>query len=372
MKVALVHDYLVQYGGGERVLEAMSDLFPSAPIYTLMYDSESMYGAFHDKDIRTSFIQNIPWAKQKHRMFPWLMPLGIEDLDLSEYDVVISSSSSYAKGIITDPDTIHISYCHTPMRYAWDDCHRYFTEFQYSSFVKSLLPFAMNYIRMWDKVSADRVDYYVANSKNVARRIKKYYHLEADVIYPPVSVNDFPEVIRPEEPYYLIVGRFLAYKHYDIVIEAFCENGKLLKIVGAGPEENTLKQLAQGYPNIEFMGRLQDEETRLLFSGCEAVLFPSEDDFGIVPVESMAAGRPVIAYAQGGALESVIDGVTGIFFTEQTAQSITSAVQRFERLDFDSETIRRNAQVFSQERFQSELLHFVNTKYNQHHYEERI
>ncbi len=369
MKVALVHDYLVQYGGGERVLEVLSDMFPEAPIYTLMYDAESMYGAFEGKDIRTSFIQNIPWAKQRHRMFPWLMPLGIEDLDLSEYDVVISSSSSYAKGIITDADTIHISYCHTPMRYAWDDCHRYFSEFQYSSPVKAILPFAMNYIRMWDKVSADRVDYYIANSQNVARRIQKYYHLDSDVIYPPVFVDSFPTEYVSDEPYYLIVGRFLAYKHYDIVIEAFRDNGKTLKIVGAGPEEDHLKQLAQGHSNIEFLGRLSDPEARDLFAGCQAVIFPSEDDFGIVPVEAMAAGKPVIGYGQGGALETIIDGVTGLFFEEQSAQSVQDAVLRFETLTFDSDRIKSHAQVFSRERFQTELSRFVTTKYNHYHHE---
>lgn len=369
MKVALVHDYLIQYGGGERVLEVLSDMFPEAPIYTLMYDAESMYGAFEGRDIRTSFIQRIPWATQRHRMLPWLMPLGIEDLDLSEYDVVISSSSSYAKGIITDPDTLHISYCHTPMRYAWDDCHRYFTEFQYSSPVKSMLPFAMNYIRMWDKVSADRVDYYVANSQNVARRIQKYYHLESDVIYPPVFVDAFPEGYHATEPYYLILGRFLPYKHYDIVIEAFRENGKTLKIVGSGTEEDYLKHLAAGKKNIEFLGRLPDPEARELFAGCEAVIFPSEDDFGIVPVEAMAAGKPVIAYGQGGALETIVDGVTGVFFAQQTAESVEDAIQRFESLTFDSSRIRQHAQVFSRERFQTEFSRFVTAKYNHYHYE---
>ena len=358
MRVALVHDYMVQYGGAERVLEVLSEMFPKAPIYTLIYDSSQLYGAFSDKTIRTSFLQKLPFAKTHHRIFPILMPLAVEDLDLSAYDVVISSSNSYTKGVITRPDAIHICYCHTPMRYAWDDYHRYFKEFQYSPLIKPFLPFAMNYIRMWDKISSDRVDYYLANSHNVAGRIKKYYGAESTVLYPPVNTEiDFEPNQKGE--YYLMLGRFLPYKHYDIVIEAFVKNGKPLHIVGSGPDEAKLKALAKGKSNIVFLGRMNDEEAQEQFRGAKAFIFASEDDFGIVPVEAMAAGKPVIAYGRGGALETVKDGETGVFFDEQTPESVTEAVNRFEKMTFDATAIHNHAQQFSKDAFKHQFYTFL-------------
>jgi glycosyltransferase involved in cell wall biosynthesis len=286
------------------------------------------------------------------------MPLAVEDLDLSAYDVVISSSNSYTKGVITRPDAIHICYCHTPMRYAWDDYHRYFKEFQYSPLIKPFLPFAMNYIRMWDKISSDRVDYYLANSHNVARRIKKYYGAESTVLYPPVNTEiDFDANQKGE--YYLMLGRFLPYKHYDIVIEAFVKNGKSLHIVGSGPDEAKLKALAKGKSNIVFLGRMNDEEAQEQFKGAKAFIFASEDDFGIVPVEAMAAGKPVIAYGRGGALETVKDGETGVFFDEQTPESVTEAVNQFEKMTFDATAIHNHAQQFSKDAFKHQFYTFL-------------
>lgn len=358
MKVALVHDYLVQYGGAERVLEVFTEMFPEAPIYTLIYDNNQLYGAFSDKKIRTSFLQNLPLAKTNHRLFPALMPLAVEDLDLTAYDLVISSSNSYTKGIITRPDAIHICYCHTPMRYAWDDYHRHFQEFDYMSFIKNLLPFAMNYIRLWDKISADRVDYYLANSQNVARRISKYYRLNSEVLYPPVNteINFEPNI---EGEYYLMLGRFLPYKHYDIVVKAFVKNGKELHLVGSGPDEEKLKNIAKGYNNIKFLGRLSDDEAQQQFRECKAFIFASEDDFGIVPVEAMAAGKPVIAYGRGGALETVEDGKTGIFFEEQTPECIIEAVEKFETMQFDANYIHNYAQKFSKDNFKQNFYKFL-------------
>lgn len=358
MRVALVHDYLVQYGGAERVLEVLSEMFPEAPIYTLIYDSSQLYGAFSDKTIRTSFLQKLPFAKTHHRFFPILMPLAVEDLDLTAYDVVISSSNSYTKGIITRPDTIHICYCHTPMRYAWDDYHRYFKEFQYSSLVKPFIPFAMNYIRMWDKASSDRVDYYLANSQNVARRIQKYYKMDSHVLYPPVNTEvQFDATI--EGDYYLMLGRLLPYKHYDIVIQACIKNGKNLHIVGSGPDEERLKSLARGHDNIVFLGRLSDEDSQREFRECKAFIFASEDDFGIVPVEAMAVGKPVIAYGKGGALETVKDGETGVFFDEQTAESVLAAIEKCETMKFDPVHIHNHAQQFSRDTFKHKFYTFL-------------
>jgi glycosyltransferase involved in cell wall biosynthesis len=365
MRVALVHDYLVQYGGAERVLEVLTEMYPEAPIYTLIYDPNNLYGAFSGKRIHTSFLQNMPFARKHHRFFPHLMPMAVEDFDFSKFDLVISSTNSYAKGVITGPETLHISYCHTPMRYAWDDCHRYLNEFRYSSLVKKMIPFALNYLRMWDKVSSDRVDVYIANSKTVQRRIQKYYNAPAKVMYPPVNVESFfaPQYKQlPQEDYYFMLGRFLPYKHYDIVIEAFLSNGKQLKILGSGPEERYLKDLAGSSPNIEFLGRLNDEQSRQYFSKAKAFIFPSEDDFGIVPVEAMAAGRPVIAYGAGGALETVIEGKTGIFFEEQNSTSVENAVNRFETMKFDSTFIREHAKSFDKARFASELQAFIDAQ----------
>ncbi|NBP55286.1 glycosyltransferase family 4 protein [bacterium] len=358
MRVALVHDYLVQYGGAERVLEMLADIFPTAPIYTLIYDSEQLYGAFSDKKIRTSFLQNLPFSKTNHRLFPALMPLAVEDLDLTAYDLVISSSNSYTKGVITRPDAIHICYCHTPMRYAWDDYHRHFQEFNFVAGIRNLLPFAMNYIRLWDKISADRVDYYLANSHNVANRINKYYRMPAQVLYPPVNTEvEFDADSKGE--YYLMLGRFLPYKHYDIVLEAFAQNGKTLHLVGSGPDEEKLRKIAQGKNNIKLLGRLSDEEAQREFRECRAFIFASEDDFGIVPVEAMAVGKPVIAYGRGGALETVEDGKTGIFFDEQSANSINQAIERFETMDFDANYIHNYAQKFSKDAFKHNFYKFL-------------
>lgn len=362
MRVALVHDYLVQYGGAERVLEVLAEMFPTAPIYTLIHDPSQLYGAFSDKKIRTSFLQKLPFAKTNHRLFPALMPLAVEDLDLTAYDLVISSSNSYTKGVITRPDAIHICYCHTPMRYAWDDYHRHFQEFNYVSGIKNLLPLAMNYIRLWDKISADRVDYYLANSKNVANRIKKYYRMDSKVLYPPVNTEvDFDPEYKGD--YYLMLGRFLPYKHYDIVVEAFAQNGKELHLVGSGPDEEKLRKIAQGKDNIKFLGRLSDEDAQREFRGCKAFVFASEDDFGIVPVEAMAAGKPVIAYGRGGALETVEDGKTGIFFDEQNANSVNQAIERFEMMKFDSNYIHNYAQKFSKDSFKQNFYKFL-TEYD--------
>jgi len=358
MRVALVHDYLVQYGGAERVLEMLADIFPTAPIYTLIYDSEQLYGAFSDKKIRTSFLQNLPFSKTNHRLFPAFMPLAVEDLDLTAYDLVISSSNSYTKGVITRPDAIHICYCHTPMRYAWDDYHRHFQEFNFVAGIRNLLPFAMNYIRLWDKISADRVDYYLANSHNVANRINKYYRMPAQVLYPPVNTEvEFDADSKGE--YYLMLGRFLPYKHYDIVLEAFAQNGKTLHLVGSGPDEEKLRKIAQGKNNIKLLGRLSDEEAQREFRECRAFIFASEDDFGIVPVEAMAVGKPVIAYGRGGALETVEDGKTGIFFDEQSANSINQAIERFETMDFDANYIHNYAQKFSKDAFKHNFYKFL-------------
>lgn len=356
MRIVLVHDYLVQYGGAERVLEALCELFPRAPIYTMVYDKKSMRGAFKDHIIRTSFLQKIPLARSKHRLFPLLMPLAIEEFDLSKYDLVISTSNSYAKGI--NARSIHICYCHTPMRYAWDDCHKYLREFGYPRFLKRLVPFAMNYIRLWDRISAERVTHYIANSQCVADRIKKYYRKDSTVIYPPVDISRF-YISKEIRDYFLIISRLLPYKRFDIAVQAFKELKIPLKIIGEGPDEKRLKKIAEGVPSIEFLGRLPDNEVTEYFSKCQAFVFPSEEDFGIVQVEAMACGRPVIAYRAGGALEIVVDGKTGLFFDEQTSESLKQTLARFKQDDFNPNVIREYAMKFNKEVFKQRITAFI-------------
>ncbi len=356
MKVALVHDYLNQYGGAERVLEAFCQIFPQAPIYTLLYDKERTGWAFADRRIQTSFLQKIPLLKSHHRPFLMLMPLAIEQFDLSQYDLVLSDSASYAKGVITSPKTLHICYCHTPIRYAWDDSHKYIEEFGYPGLVKKFIPFFMNYIRLWDEQAAQRVDQFIANSQFVAQRIKKYYHQDSEVIHPPVKTNLFYLADRPDK-YFLMVGRFLPYKRFDLAIESFNQLGLPLKIIGDGPEKKKLQKKAKS--NIEFIGLVSDEKLKDYYAHCQAFIFPQEEDFGITAVEAMAAGRPVIAYQAGGALEIVQPGITGLFFKEQTTDYLIEALRNFKLTDFDPKLIREKAREFDQERFKEKIREFI-------------
>ncbi|TSD02274.1 MAG: glycosyl transferase group 1 [Parcubacteria group bacterium Athens0714_25] len=353
-----MHDYLVQYGGAERVLESFCELFPEAPIYTIAYDKNSMHGHFEKKDIRTSFLQKIPFALTRHRMFPSLMPIAIEQFDFSDYDVVLSDSSSFAKGIITGPETLHICYMHTPMRFAWDDCQKYTKDFYFPGFVKKLVPFFMNYIRIWDRVSAERPDKIIANSKFISKRIKKYYKRDSIVINPPVSVNNFYVSDKPED-YFLLVGRLMIYKRFDIVIEAFKQLGLELKIIGRGPDAERLKKISDGYSNIEFLGRLSDDELLEHYSKCQAFIFPQEEDFGITAIEAMASGRPLIAYRGGDIPEHMEEGKSGIFFNLQTPEAIMEAIERFKGEKFDGKYIRSKVLKFDREIFKKKIKEYV-------------
>ncbi|MFC1623076.1 glycosyltransferase [Patescibacteria group bacterium] len=359
MKIALVHDYLVQYGGAERVLECFCELFPHAHIYTIVHDEKLMHGVFGDRKIHTSFLQRFPLAKKRHRIFPMLMPLAVEQFDFSDYDVVLSDSSSYAKGIITGPDTLHICYMHTPMRYAWDDCQKYTREFSFPDFVKKLVPFFVNYLRVWDRISVDRVDRLIANSNFVAKRIRKYYRKDSVVINPPVNIDKF--YVEEDEgnrgDYFLIVGRLLAYKRIDIAIKAFNELRIPLKIIGRGPEMKRLQKMAS--PNIEFLGRVEDEELPKYYARCRAFVFPQEEDFGIVAIEAMAAGRPLIAYKGGDIVENMEDGKTGVFFEKQTSEDIIGAVKRFESHEYESEYIQNIARKFDRNDFKRKIKKYI-------------
>ena len=362
MKIALVHDYLVQNGGAEKVLEAFCELYPEAPIYTLVYSPKLMHGAFEGRDIRTSFLQKWPFAAGRHRVFPQFMPFAIEQFDLSDYDIVLSDSSSFAKGVITGSETLHICYMHTPMRFAWDDCQKYTSDFYFPNPVKKIVPFFMNYIRLWDRASADRPDRIIANSRFVSRRIKKYYKRGSLVINPPADISRF-QISQEKENYFLAVGRLMAYKRFDIVISAFNELGIPLKILGRGPELKRLKKMAR--PNIEFLGRVSDEALSRYFSRCQAFLFPQEEDFGITAIEALASGAPLIAYRGGDIPEHVEEGKTGIFFEERTAKDIVAAVRKFKDYNFDPEYIRQSVLKFDKSIFKAKIKDYIESEYNQ-------
>jgi glycosyltransferase involved in cell wall biosynthesis len=362
MRIALVHDYLVQNGGAEKVLEAFCEIFPYAPIYTLIYSPKLMHGSFAGKKIKTSFLQKMPLAAARHRIFPQFMPFAIEQFDFSDYDIVLSDSSSFAKGIITGPETLHISYIHTPMRFAWDDCQKYTRDFYFPGFVKKFVPFAMNYIRLWDRASADRPDKIIANSKFIARRIRKYYKRESIVINPPVNVNRF-SISREKNDYYVAAGRLMVYKRFDIVIEAFNELGLPLKIIGRGPELERLKKMAKN--NVEFLGRVSDEDLKEHFSRCQGFIFPQEEDFGITAIEVLASGTPIIAFRGGDIPEHIEEGKTGVFFDNQKPEDIVEAVRKFKNSDYDPDYIRSTALKFDKELFKDRIKDYLEKELEQ-------
>jgi len=343
------------------VLECFCELFPYAPIYTLVYNKDLMHGKFEGKNIKTSFVQKLPFAKNHHRIFPHIMPMAIEQFDFSAYDIVLSDSSSYAKGVITGPETLHICYMHTPMRYAWDDCQKYTQDFYFPSFIKKLVPLAMNYVRIWDRTSAERVDKIIANSNFVAKRIKKYYRKNSLVIYPPVNTENF-YISKKRENYFLMVGRLIAYKRFDIAIQAFNNLGLKLKIIGRGPELKRLKRMAKS--NIEFVGRVPDEKLADYYAKCQAFIFPQEEDFGIVAIEAMASGRPLIAYRGGDIPEHMEEGKMGVFFENQTADDLTEAVNKFREMNFNSEYIREKAKKFDKNLFKDRILQYITEEFD--------
>jgi len=344
-------------------LAVLCEMFPEAPIFTLIYDEKRTNGVFKNKKIHTSFLQKIPGSKKYFRGLIWLMPLAIEQFDLSDFDLVISISHSFGKGIITKPTTKHICYCLTPTRYLWHDAGLPF---------KLISQFILTYLRIWDYQVAQRPDYFIADSENVRQRIKKYYNRESEVIYPPVEVRANQESrIMNYDPnskfqipnsYFLMVGRMVPYKRLDIVIRAFNELRIMnyeLWIIGDGPERKRLEKLAKNSDNIKFLGRISDSELPKYYANCKALIFPQEEDFGIVPLEAMASGRPVIAYRAGGASETAIEEETGIFFNEQTPESLIEAVKSFDEKKFNPQKILKYSQKFDKEIFKKAVLKFL-------------
>ncbi|MZK52797.1 glycosyltransferase [Clostridium beijerinckii] len=357
MKVAIVHEWLTIYGGSERVTEVFHEIFPKAPIYCLVYDNKTMPDRFRNYDIRTTFVQKLPFSKKRYKDYLPLMPMAFEELDLTEYDLIISSSTACAKGVITRSDAVHICYCHTPTRYLWEFYYEYTKNM--SKLKKIIISMFIHKLRIWDRLAADRVDYFIANSNYIAGRISKYYRRKSKVIFPPVNTHLY-NINDKNEEYYLIVSRLVTYKKVDLAVEAFNKLGLPLIIIGDGPERREIEKIASS--NIKFLGRLTDEEIREYYSKCKAFIFPGEEDFGLTPVECQASGGPVIAYKKGGALDTVLDEKTGILFREQSVESLIEAVEKFEKygVEYDRQQIKEYSEKFSVDRFKKEFEDYVN------------
>lgn len=364
MKIALIHDWLNGMRGGERCLEAVCECYPQVELYTLLYEKGKLSSTIESLPIHTSFIQKLPWVFTKYRHYLPLFPVAIEQFDLRAYEVVVSFNHCVANGVITRPQTCHIGYTFTPMRYAWDLYQDYFGKNRLHGISRYLIPYCLNYLRVWDVAASRRVDYFVAISEHVRKRIEKHYRRPADVIYPPVDADFYtPDAQTPPEDFFLIVSAFAPYKRLDLAIEA-CNRMRLpLKIIGQGQEAKQLKSLAG--PTVEFLGSLSDENVRAYYRRCRALLFPGEEDFGIVPLEVQACGRPVIAYAKGGVLETTLPGKTAIYFQAQTVESLIAALREFEAASFSPTAIRIHAEQFSKPRFQREMQTYIERKRTQ-------
>lgn len=374
MKVALIHDHLAQEGGAEKVLKVLADMFPEAPIYTLLYDQKKVDKNFAGRHIESSIIQRLPGGVRHYKWYLYFMPMAVEFFDLRPYDLVISDASAFAKGVITTPETLHICYCHTPTRYLWSDAHQYLNELKYNKWIKKIISLTLGRLRVWDFAAAQRVDYFIANSETVRRRIAKFYRREATIIYPPVETSKFKIADLSQQPrgerYFLVGCRLAPYKRVDMVVQAFKALGAnyRLKIFGDGLDLPRLQKLAGAATNIEFLGRVSEEQKADLYAHALAFINPQEEDFGITAVEAMASGRPVIAYRRGGATETVVEQISGVFFEEQTPGAVMTAVRRFvEDGDsgaqlWDSHKIKEHAEQYSVTNFKKQLNSYLQAK----------
>lgn len=350
-KTAIVHDWFCNMGGADKVIEAFLEIMPDSPVYTSCYLEKSLTPRLKAADIKASFLQkHLNQRKDNHQNFLPFMPLAFENFDMNEYDIVLSSSSCCAKGVITRPGAVHICYCHTPMRYAWE----YFGEYteDMKPLKRKIVGLVMNYMRIWDVISANRVDYFFANSQNVANRIWKHYRRKATVVYPAIETEYFTPG-NEDGDFYLCVSRLVKYKRVDLAIEACNQLQLPLVVFGQGAEYKRLKKMAG--PTIQLMGRQPDEMIRDYYRKCKAFIFPGEEDFGMTPLEAQACGRPVIAYGKGGALETVIDGETGVFFHEQTVESVIEGIKKLDSLEVKKSICRANAERFSEQAFKENL-----------------
>lgn len=362
-KIAIVHDYLNQRGGAERVLAVLHEMFPDAPIFTAIIDRKKLPPELQKADIRVSWMQRLPGIFSYFKHYLPFYPSAIESFDLSGYDIIISSSSAFAKAAKKRGRALHICYCHAPMRFVWN-FEGYIAKERLSVVARVVLPFLLWRLKKWDVDTKDRPDYYIANSSVVKERVKNWYGKDSEVIFPPVETARFASAsISGVGDYYLIVSRLNAYKRLDLAVEAFNEAKLPLKIAGEGPYARTLKAMAG--PTVEFIGRVSDANLPALYAGCRALIFPGEEDFGLTPVEANAAGRPVIAYKAGGALDTVADGVSGIFFEKQTLASLIGTIMCFEQniKCFDPVRIREHAMKFDRTVFEKKMADFIASRY---------
>ncbi len=360
--VALVHDWLTGQRGGEKVLEVFAEIFPKAPIYTLFHFQGSQVEEIEKRTIRTSFLQKMPFLRKRYRWYLHFFPLAVELFDLQDYDFILSTSHCVAKGAIPRPDALHISYVHSPVRYAWNQYHAYFSPETLGFFTRRLIPPVIHRLRQWDVTSTTRVDHFLANSKTVAQRIYRYYRRKADIVYPPVDTEFFQPGGGKGE-YFLLVSALVPYKKLDLAIRAFNRNGIKMKIVGVGPEYKKLKRIAN--KNIEFLGFLSPRDLLNAYQEAKALLMPGEEDFGINSLESQSCGVPVIALERGGATETIISGETGLFFPEPTPESLQAALDKFEGIAFNKSTIRANALTFSRNLFKKKTSALFREKWDE-------
>lgn len=362
MRIAIVHDWLNQIGGAENVLVALTEMFPEAPVFTAMYDAKTMPLIMRGWNIHTSWLDRLPGIYRRHQLFLPLYPLVFEQFDLSDYDVVISNKSGFCHGIITPPETLHVCYCLAPTRYLWNT-GTYLAREGVRGPLSRLLPPLLTWLRTWDQQAAQRPDRFVSISRSVQRRVTKYYRRDSVVIYPPVDTRHFETDAHPGD-YDLVVSRLIPYKRIDLAVKAYTQLGRSLIIIGEGRDRDALEALAG--PTVRFLGRVSDQALREWIAGCRAFIFPGEEDFGIAPLEAQAAGRPVIAYAGGGALDTVIDGETGLFFHEPTPASLADAIGRLDERQFDPAVIRAHARRFDTANFKAALHAFVEQAWAEH------
>lgn len=357
-RIAFTHDHLAQNGGAERVLAVLHEMYPNAPTYTTLWDKKKSDPVFANKEIYTSFIQKFPFGVKKYQWYLPFMPLAFERFNFDAYDLVISSNSALAKGVILPEGVKHVCYCYTPTRYLWSDRNQYIENLNLPSFVKHLLYLYLSYLRTWDLEAARRVDHFVAISNVVKERIQHYYKRESVVVYPPVDIDPF-SIGEGRGGYYLAGGRLTYYKRFDIIVDAFSKMNMPLYIYGDGPERGNLENRAK--PNIHFLGRISEKKLHTLYKDAIAFINPQEEDFGITMVEAMASGCPVIAFNKGGALDIVQKNVSGAFFDEQSWESLSDTVIRFDRKNFDPQRIRVASEKFSKESFKKEFTNYLVT-----------
>lgn len=362
MKLAIVHDWLTNFGGAERLVLELHKLYPQAPIFTSVYEPKKV-PLFKEADVRTTWLQKVPLLRHKHQLFPLLRARAFESLDLSDYDVVLSSTTAEAKAVKTGPNTLHVCYCNTPTRYYWSHYDYYLQNPGFgplNPLLRLILPRQVKRMRRWDYLVAQKVDFFIGNSKHVSARIQKYYNRDSATIYPPVDVSRF-KIYEGQRSGFLVVGRQVAYKRTDLAVKACTELNLPLTVVGQGSAHKSLQKIAG--PSIRFIPTASDEEIANYYQKAEALIFPGEEDFGIVPVEAMACGTPVIAYGVGGATETVVNGSTGLYFPAQTVESLKHTLKQFNSQKFNPKQIRRQAERFSRERFMAEIKNFIETKY---------